>query len=94
MTNGKNIGGKDIGGNDNRGNDNGGEITVAGEQVKLRKRLDQLRSEHRDMDDVIGRLEGAPIVDRLQVQRLKKRKLRLKDEINRIEGLGVPDIIA
>ena len=79
MTNNKNI---------------GGEITVAGEQVKLRERLGQLRSEHRDMDDVIGRLEGAPIVDRLQVQRLKKRKLRLKDEINRIEGLVVPDIIA
>ena len=86
--------GKDFGGNDNRGNGGNGENTVAGEQVLLRDRLGQLRSEHRDMDDVIGRLEGAPIVDRLQVQRLKKRKLRLKDEINRIEALVVPDIIA
>ena len=71
-----------------------GENTFADEQAKLRERLDQLRSEHRDMDDVIGRLEDAPIVDRLQVQRLKKRKLRLTDEINRIEALVVPDIIA
>ena len=63
-------------------------------QGGLRKRLDGLRSEHRDMDDVIDRLAEAPIVDRLQVQRLKKRKLRLKDEISRLEALVVPDIIA
>ena len=63
-------------------------------QGSLRDRLAQLRSEHRDMDDVIDRLEVAPIIDRLQVQRLKKRKLRLKDEITRLEALVVPDIIA
>ena len=76
------------------GENTGSENTGDGEKAKLRERLEQLRSEHRDMDDVIERLDEAPIVDRLQVQRLKKRKLRLKDEINRIEALVVPDIIA
>ncbi|MCZ6605949.1 MAG: DUF465 domain-containing protein [Alphaproteobacteria bacterium] len=60
----------------------------------MRARLGQLRTEHRDLDDVIERLEDAPIIDRLQMQRLKKRKLRLKDEILRLEALVVPDIIA
>jgi hypothetical protein len=60
----------------------------------LRELLAQLRSEHQDLDDVIDRLADAPIANRLQVQRLKKRKLRLKDEINRLEALVVPDIIA
>ena len=64
------------------------------ERTSLRGRLDQLRIEHRDLDDVVDRLLDAPIVDRLQIQRLKKRKLRLKDEIARLEALVVPDIIA
>ncbi len=65
-----------------------------GDVETRRQRLDFLRSEHRDLNDVIERLEDAPILDRLQMQRLKKRKLRLKDEIGRLEALVVPDIIA
>ena len=63
-------------------------------QDALRMQLAQLRSEHRDLDDVIARIsEDAPF-DNLQVQRLKKRKLDLKDQILRIENELLPDIIA
>ena len=47
----------------------------------LRQRLAELKSEHRDLDDVIDRLSEKRPVDQLQIQRLKKRKLRLKDQI-------------
>jgi hypothetical protein len=59
----------------------------------LLRRLHELRSEHRDLDTVIARLEGG-VADQLQMQRLKKRKLKLKDEISWLEGRLVPDIIA
>jgi hypothetical protein len=59
----------------------------------LLRRLHELRSEHRDLDTVIARLDGQH-VDQLQVQRLKKRKLKLKDEIAWLESRLVPDIIA
>ncbi len=60
----------------------------------LEIKLEELRTEHRDLDDVIARVAEGATVDRLQVQRLKKRKLQLKDQIGRIESLLVPDIIA
>ena len=60
----------------------------------IQARLDALRSEHRDLDEVIDRLiEKAPF-DQLQLQRLKKRKLGLKDQILRLESRLIPDIIA
>lgn len=59
----------------------------------LLRRLHELRSEHRDLDTVIARLEGTAM-DQLQLQRLKKRKLKLKDEIAWLESRLVPDIIA
>jgi hypothetical protein len=59
----------------------------------LLRRLHELRSEHRDLDTVIARLEDGP-VDQLQLQRLKKRKLKLKDEASWLESRLVPDIIA
>ncbi|MGC6536854.1 MAG: DUF465 domain-containing protein [Candidatus Puniceispirillaceae bacterium] len=64
------------------------------EQESLQTRLDNLLSEHRDLDDVIDRLTEQFPVDQLQLQRLKKRKLRLKDEIIKLRGLILPDIIA
>jgi len=59
----------------------------------LLRRLHELRSEHRDLDTVIARLEVS-IADQLQMVRLKKRKLKLKDEIAWLESRLVPDISA
>jgi len=64
------------------------------EQAELRQRLEELRSEHRDLDDVIRRLIDSGPYDQLQMQRLKKRKLALKDQIARLESKLLPDIIA
>ena len=64
------------------------------DQETLRQELGELELEHRDLDDVIARLiERAPY-DQLQMQRLKKRKLILKDQIARLEAKLYPDIIA
>ena len=60
----------------------------------IRRKLARLRSEHRDLDDVIARISESASSDQLQIQRLKKRKLRLKDEISRLESDMLPDIIA
>jgi hypothetical protein len=57
-------------------------------------RLAWLRTEHRDLDSAIDALEREVAADQLQLARLKKRKLRLKDEIARIEDVMIPDIIA
>jgi hypothetical protein len=59
-----------------------------------RTKLDELRLEHRDLDDVISRLAEDPHVDQLQLRRLKKRKLYLKDMITRLESKLIPDIDA
>lgn len=56
--------------------------------------LEQLKIEHRDLDDVIRRLSSDADVDQLQIQRLKKRKLSIKDQINKVKSGGIPDIIA
>ncbi len=64
------------------------------EQTALREKLEELRSEHRDLDEVIARLTSSANVDQLQIQRLKKRKLTLKDRILRLESELLPDIIA
>jgi hypothetical protein len=61
---------------------------------RLRERLAELKSEHRDLDDVITQITERGPYDRLQIQRLKKRKLMLKDEIARLESKLLPDIIA
>ncbi|OYQ20824.1 hypothetical protein CHR90_03900 [Elstera cyanobacteriorum] len=62
---------------------------------QLSRKLEELRLEHRDLDEVIDRLiERRDSVDLLQVQRLKKRKLVLKDQIHKLESALLPDIIA
>lgn len=66
----------------------------AGDQAALRRRLEELRTEHRDLDDVIARIAESAPFDQLQMQRLKKRKLQLKDQIAKVESLLLPDIIA
>lgn len=60
----------------------------------LTAKLEALKSEHRDLDEVIDRLIEKPPFDQLQLQRLKKRKLGLKDQILRLESQLIPDIIA
>jgi hypothetical protein len=60
----------------------------------LRGKLEQLRLEHRDLDDVIARLAETAPMSQIQLQRLKKRKLMLKDQIILLESKLLPDIIA
>lgn len=60
----------------------------------LEVRLEHLISEHRDLDDIIAHVIETRPFDQLQIQRFKKRKLSLKDQITRIEDQLIPDIIA
>lgn len=60
----------------------------------LAQKLSALREEHRDLDQAIQRLAEEPWVDQLRLRRLKKRKLKLKDWISRLESRLIPDIDA
>jgi hypothetical protein len=60
----------------------------------LKAKLAALTVEHRDLDDVISRIAERVPFDQLRLQRLKKRKLALKDQISKIESGLLPDIIA
>lgn len=60
----------------------------------LKQKIHQLHIEHRDLDDVISRLSHSPAQDQIQLQRLKKRKLYLKDQIAMLERQLEPDIPA
>jgi hypothetical protein len=64
------------------------------EEAELRAQLARLRQEHRDLDAAIEALQQSPGSDVLQVQRLKKRRLQLRDRMNEIEDQLTPDIIA
>ncbi len=64
------------------------------EEEQVRQKLEELKSEHRDLDDVIELIRGTEPFDQLRVQRLKKRKLLVRDMIVYYESLLVPDIIA
>jgi len=67
---------------------------VETEAFRQIERLRQLRIEHRDLDDVINRLQLDLYVDQVQLRRLKKRKLLLKDQIARLESQLIPDLNA
>lgn len=64
------------------------------DEAQIRVRLDELRTEHRDLDAGIAALWTTAVPDQLQIARLKRRKLRLRDEIATLEDQLVPDIIA
>ena len=64
------------------------------DEAAIRGRLEAAREEHRDLDAAIAALAGAVVPDQLRLARLKKRKLRLKDEIQLLEDQLIPDIIA
>ena len=66
----------------------------ADQESQLRERLTDLRAEHRRLDTQIAELETLDVRDQLQITRLKKKKLALKDEIAAIEDRLFPDIIA
>lgn len=63
-------------------------------QLELKTRLNLLRVDHRDLDVAIAALIASGASDQLQLARLKKRKLLLKDQILALEGLLIPDISA
>lgn len=67
---------------------------IEDDEETLRETLSQLRQEHRDLDSAIAALDASGPMDALQVKRLKKRKLVLKDRIASIEDRLTPDIIA
>jgi hypothetical protein len=60
----------------------------------MKARLTELRVEHRDLDEAIDRLAEGVFVDQLQLSRLKKRKLQIKDMITRLESRLIPDLNA
>ena len=64
------------------------------EEREIRQRLAGLQVDHRDLDNAIEALSRAPIADTMAIQRLKKRKLVLKDQISELEDRLLPDIIA
>ncbi len=68
--------------------------TIMDDLEPLRRKLEALKVEHRDLDDVIERIGAMLPFDQLQLQRLKKRKLQIKAQIPRIESQLLPDIIA
>ena len=67
---------------------------IAFPDVEVRGRLLQLRQQHQDLDAAVAALEAQTILDQLQIARLKKQKLILKDQISKLEGQLTPDIIA
>ena len=64
------------------------------DEAAIAARLEQLRTEHRDLDAAIGALLESGSIDQMRMARLKKRKLRLRDEIALLEDQLIPDIIA
>ena len=74
-----------------KGNKVNGEVM---DDTQIAKRLEVLRIEHRDLDSAIAALFETGSKDQLQLARLKKRKLRLRDEISMLEDQLIPDIIA
>lgn len=69
-------------------------MNVMNEDELLAARLKELKRQHRALDEEIRTLSGSPAGDQLQLKRLKKQKLHLKDEIARVEDRLYPDIIA
>jgi hypothetical protein len=69
-------------------------MTERTENEAIEARIAELKLEHRDLDDVISRLMQTQVIDQLQLQRLKKRKLLVKDQISMLERQLTPDIPA
>lgn len=64
------------------------------DKERIREKLEELRTEHRDLDEAILRLTSASVHDMLALQRMKKRKLVIKDMVTKLESMLIDDIIA
>ena len=64
------------------------------DEARIRAQIATLREEHQDLDDAVRALEALPRPDQLQIARLKKKKLTLRDQIAKLEDRLTPDIIA
>ena len=64
------------------------------EEARVRAEIATIREEHQDLDDAVRALESLPMPDQLQIARLKKKKLILRDQIAKLEDRLTPDIIA
>jgi len=64
------------------------------DQAKIHHQITELMNEHRDLDEIIVKLAEAQMIDQMQITRLKKRKLRLKEQIQYYEDMLIPDIEA
>jgi len=64
------------------------------DESEIRDRIASLSEEHRDLDDAIVQMGGSPAADQLELRRMKKRKLRLKDQIAWWESRLIPDLDA
>lgn len=73
---------------------NSGRRLSAEEEAEIRRELAELRQEHRDLDDAISAMVDQGRMDTIRIQRMKKRKLALKDKIAALEDMLLPDIIA
>ena len=72
-----------------------GKVNMDQHEVELiRQRIMEIQLEHRDLDDVIFRLTEAPHIDQLQIRRMKKRKLMLKDSLEKLKSKLIPDLNA
>jgi hypothetical protein len=69
-------------------------VTIIIGTSELRAKLEELRTEHRDLDEAIQAMSETAPFNQLQIQRMKKRKLVLKDQITKLESQLLPDIIA
>jgi hypothetical protein len=70
------------------------EMTLHEKKQTIRERILELQIEHRDLDDVISRMAENAAVDQLQLRRLKKRKLHLKDMLAKLKSQLIPDLDA
>ncbi len=70
------------------------DVEESGHEQALRARLAELKLEHMDLDAAVDALAAKPLPDQIQIARLKKKKLMLKDQIARLEDNLTPDIIA
>jgi hypothetical protein len=69
--------------------------SVASDEIKsIQRRILELQTEHRDLDEVVTALAANSNVDQLLLQRMKKRKLQLKDQIARLKSRLIPDLDA